>query len=350
MNNKRILYGDILKILASIAVVVIHVSAMQWYEVDINSNKWMAMNIYDSLCRWAVPIFVMVTGMLLLSPKKKISIKDIFCKYILKICILLMVWEFIYAIVNQVKVQNEVTILSIINNMLEGQYHLYYLYMLIGMYVITPIIKEIINNNNENIIKYFLLLWMATQILLNTISNIFEITETYLVLQVLFNKMQISLVMGYVGYYILGYYLSTKECSKRNRIVLYSLGVISYVMTILLTKHFNKNESFYGYFSVMTFIEAVAIFVLVKQICSKININEKVSNVITKITKLTLGVYIVHPIFITIFERINIMPSNWNTYISLPVISVVVYSLSLFVTYIFFKILDIIKVIKKRGN
>lgn len=81
-NGEKILYANILKIVASIAVVLLHVSAIDWYMIDATSKEWNIINIYDSIVRWGVPIFVMVTGMLLLPEEKEIKISKIFKKYI----------------------------------------------------------------------------------------------------------------------------------------------------------------------------------------------------------------------------------------------------------------------------
>ena len=49
MNKKRYIYLDILKILASIGVVFIHVSAIGWNTFQPTSFEWKVMNIYDYL-------------------------------------------------------------------------------------------------------------------------------------------------------------------------------------------------------------------------------------------------------------------------------------------------------------
>jgi len=67
MNKKRYIYLDVLKILASIGVVFIHVSAIGWNTFPPTSFEWKVMNIYDSLFRWSVPAFMMATGALILN-------------------------------------------------------------------------------------------------------------------------------------------------------------------------------------------------------------------------------------------------------------------------------------------
>ncbi|MBR3027382.1 MAG: acyltransferase family protein [Bacteroidales bacterium] len=69
----RVLYLDILRIMAIIAVVMLHVSAQRFY-VSFPSYEWEVRMFFNSMVRWGVPIFVMISGALFLDPQKKISL------------------------------------------------------------------------------------------------------------------------------------------------------------------------------------------------------------------------------------------------------------------------------------
>ena len=64
---QRIAYFDVLRILATFAVIVLHLSAQHWADTDVHTRAWQAFNLYDSAVRWAVPVFVMISGSLFLS-------------------------------------------------------------------------------------------------------------------------------------------------------------------------------------------------------------------------------------------------------------------------------------------
>ena len=53
----RIHYLDCLRVVAIISVIIIHVSAQNWYTTDVSSFAWQFFNLTDSLVRWAVPLF-----------------------------------------------------------------------------------------------------------------------------------------------------------------------------------------------------------------------------------------------------------------------------------------------------
>ena len=64
---ERKTYCDYLRLIATFAAVVLHVAASNWYSTDVNGLEWQSFNFYDSVVRWGVPIFVMISGSLFLS-------------------------------------------------------------------------------------------------------------------------------------------------------------------------------------------------------------------------------------------------------------------------------------------
>lgn len=95
-SKNRIVYADLLRIIATFAVIVLHVSASKWYEAPIREYNWQMFNIYDSLVRWSVPVFVMISGMFFLNPNKEIDFKKLFYKYILRIVLTIIFWGLFY--------------------------------------------------------------------------------------------------------------------------------------------------------------------------------------------------------------------------------------------------------------
>lgn len=63
---RRVIYFDVLRVLATFAVIVLHLSAQHWADTDVFSNAWLAFNLYGGIVRWSVPIFVMISGALFL--------------------------------------------------------------------------------------------------------------------------------------------------------------------------------------------------------------------------------------------------------------------------------------------
>lgn len=74
-KDYKIEYFECLRVIATIAVIIVHVAAMKWYDGYARSLSWNIFNIYDSAVRWCVPIFLMISGALFLS--KEITISNV---------------------------------------------------------------------------------------------------------------------------------------------------------------------------------------------------------------------------------------------------------------------------------
>lgn len=159
--ENRTVYYDCLRVAATMAVILLHVAAMNWSNVDVNSREWFVFNFYDSIARWGVPVFVMISGALFLS-KKTISIKTLFFKYVLRMLTAFVVWSFIYYLV----VPNEIVErfiglfrpgkLEKFINISTSHYHLWFVPMIAGIYICLPIIRKI--SEDEKISNYFLII------------------------------------------------------------------------------------------------------------------------------------------------------------------------------------------------
>ena len=73
---------DLLRIVATAAVVLLHTAKRVWYNVPVSSTDWYISNIYLSAVRWAVPVFVMISGTLFLL--RDVSIKKLYRNNILR--------------------------------------------------------------------------------------------------------------------------------------------------------------------------------------------------------------------------------------------------------------------------
>ena len=77
-QKERIIHWDLLRILAAFSIVMLHVAAQFWYDLDKQSAEWLIANSYDALFRFGVPIFVMISGVLFLNPNYVLSIKRLY--------------------------------------------------------------------------------------------------------------------------------------------------------------------------------------------------------------------------------------------------------------------------------
>lgn len=333
-NEERKVYFDFLRIFATFAVIMLHVAAQNWYNTDINSIEWNIFNFYDSIVRWGVPIFIMISGSLFIN--KDLSIKIIYKKYIFRIITAFIFWSVIYAIL----LSKPHSIIDTILTVIKGHYHMWFLFMIVGLYMITPIIKQI--TMNQNLTKYFIILGIIFAIIIPQTISLISIKSAYLgdFAQKIIENINLHIILGYTVYYILGFYLDKTDITEHKFKYICILGILGFIATIvfstILSKHTkNANTLFYGNFTVNVFLEAIFIFAVLKECVNKINLNMKIKNIISKLSKYCFGIYLVHALIITYLDRIfNLNTLSFNPFLSVPATSIIVFIISLIISFI----------------
>ena len=110
---------------------------------------------------WAVPIFVMVSGALLLNPNKEISIHTILFKYIKRMLIALVIFGLVFQIYDVLIAQGTLGVSTVIDGLKNifqatSWAHLWYIYLLIGLYCMLPIFKGFIKSASDEELKFVL--------------------------------------------------------------------------------------------------------------------------------------------------------------------------------------------------
>lgn len=341
IKENHIIYADVLKILASIAVVITHVVSTQWYALDPHSKNWLILNTYNILARWCVPIFIMITGMFLLNYCKSISISRIFKIYIKRIAILIIIWSSVFALLGQVNDTTPLTFNRFVNNAISGHYHLWYLYMIIGLYLVTPILRTFTKPEHKKIVEYFLILWFVFQCIIDIITKLPRFSE----LGITYSKLDVNYIVGYIGYYLLGYYLYmyAYKLSRKQRIVIYILGIISAIYLIIETKYlkindYRNSEIIQNYLSALVCLISIAVFVLFQKLLTGKYINRKLIKIIKIWARISLGVYLIHPMFLIFMEKLGITILTWPLIISVIVATIIIYFASAILSFILYKI------------
>lgn len=341
IKSNRVVFFDYLRIIAAISVVFLHVSAAQWYTTDVNIQAWFVMSAYNGLQRWNVPVFVMISGALFLG--KEISLKQLYSKKIIRMIIVFIFWSLLYACWDFLTI-DQYGIKHFIREVVFGHYHLWFLYMLVGLYMIVPLLSIIVKNNR--LTKYFLILALVFAFTLPGLNDIIGqiVPRLSEVLTTVISKIQLNFVLGYSGYFVLGFFLSRSQISRKTEIIIYILGLLGVIFTIGATFGLSNwlnlpMGCFLGNLTLNTFIVSVAVFTFFKQHLNKPVNSPKTQNLIMFISKCTFGVYLIHPFFIEALNKFaNINTLSFNPIISIPVISIVVFLASLMVSILFNKI------------
>ncbi len=294
--GKRMVHYDLLRILAAFSVVMLHSSAQFWYSLDINSKEWMIANSYDALFRFGVPVFVMLSGAVFLPKERELNIKRLYTHNILRVAVSYVFWSALYGLRDSMYFDfTQVGWKEIVKEMIMGRYHLWFLPMIAGIYAILPILRVWVQNAERRNLEYFLTLFFILQILSRTIRA--AVPSVYL--EYVLNTLQVDLVCGYVGYFVLGYYVSCVGIpSKYHKIIYWSVFPAA-ILNVVLGNGLSLRAGtplgeIYDSFGLFTFCIVLACFLFFTEVVSRVRFSGKAETFITEISRGTMGAYVMH--------------------------------------------------------
>ncbi|MGN0522567.1 MAG: acyltransferase [Eubacterium sp.] len=348
-KQSRILWMDMLRVAAIFLVIVIHVSAQNYYKVPITSARWISFVAYDSFAHIAVPLFVMISGALFLDKNKEISIKKLYTKNILRIVTAFIFWSLLNTVSTCVLNYLEKGVFieggakKFIQTLIEGRGTMWFIFMIIGIYMITPLVKCI--TENDRLTEYFVVIFVVMSVVLPTVYEIGSLERWDIIsyFKTEYVKMEFHFAKGYVGYFVLGYYLNNKTISKKIRMIFYAGGIVCTLASIALTVFISQNvEKIYNYFlgnmTPAILIIACAVFLFFKYEVSRIKLPQSCVKLMLSVSKCSFGIYLVHMIVLDVFNHFGFSSVSFNGWINVPVLSACVFVCSYLIILIISKI------------
>ena len=324
---KRVVSFDIIRIVAICAVVMIHSSGGFVFLYPPGTINFMFGNICDGASRLGVPLFVMLSGALILREEYEFTIKKSI-KYALNIIGLLYFWSLIYALVWNLLYPSikglPVSLNDFFSAFLEGYYHQWYLFRVVGLYLLSPILKSFIKKENCKLVLWYIFLSIIILFAvpfidywINRVTNSTDLLQTYL------NRFNVDFLGEFIVYYLLGWYISTIEISKKYRRYIYVSGIVGILITILCTHFFaydgtTVSEFFYSMLSINVLCYSLAVFTFLFYQYQHIE-STRFQGIIRILSDLSFGVYIIHPftlsalsIFVFFDNALIQVPLNWG--------------------------------------
>lgn len=329
-ENSRIIYLDILRIIAILGVLMIHSSA-SLATINYETIDFYTANFFNVISRFCVPLFLMISGALLIS---NIDSLPIFLKKrFLKVLIPAFFWFICYGIFNNYYLSKNVGIEVFFHQVLSGNlfFHLYFINLIIGAYLFIPILNQIAKD--EKLTIYYLLIW----IFVGTITPLIE----------KFTGIKINLYLneffGWSGYLLLGYYLKNLNIriSQLLLFFVFLLGfVFSYFGLIGLYSDVKIDKFFYGYKSLGILLESITLFLIFKQL------NLKNNKFIIFLSDAAFGVYLIHGMVMFVLKDSFGIRASYLEYN--PIINIlIVFFLITFLSYIIVFLLKKIPYLKR---
>jgi surface polysaccharide O-acyltransferase-like enzyme len=305
-NTSTTIHVDLIRVVAMYAVILLHVNILITQSVnDVGVLRWwLVVDIYQIISRLGVPFFVMLSGALLLTPSKiDESISVFFKKRFYRIGLPFLFWGAIFFLWEFYVENQPLTQEFIINGLLKGPYlTFWYLYMLVGFYLITPVLRVMVAHFTDKLYKYFICIWFIGV----AIVPLIEFISGW---QIYLNGI-VFLIPLCAGYFVIGSYLVKVKIS---RWILATLTVLGFALTAITTYFINGNSGntiffFQGNSSPTMILATLPLFVLLNSFAKTQNTAQMkkpswIQRIMHVISENTLPIYLMHMIIVYLLDH-----------------------------------------------
>ncbi|MEG1700008.1 MAG: acyltransferase family protein [Alistipes sp.] len=318
---------DLLRVLACYMVLQVHAGEFYYIAdggtVAAGAAPYM-VNWLNSLCRTAVPLFVMLSGYFLLPVQGPMT--TFFSRRFVRVGIPFIVWCVLYALYGLLRGQGDVGTMLINICHIPVNYgvevgHLWYVYMLMGLYLFAPILSPWLQTASRRGVEFYLVLWALTL----CIPYIHLIYPKLLGEACWNGTPMFYYFSGFLGYMVLAFYLR-RYCAEPRRWHI-PLGValiaVGYVVTALgframlpTAQNVCALELPWGFETLNVAMMSLGLFLLLRGIRSL----GRATTIVTDISKLSYGIYLVHIMLLNFFYAL-LDPLIASVAVRIPVIA-----------------------------
>jgi len=344
---------DLIRTVGILLVVMLHVSNEYYtaiYQTPFESaTYWWTATVFKFLTLSCVPLFIMLSGALLLQPAKiNEPIKVFLKKRANRIGWAFAFWSVIYLAWGFFITDTPVTLSSGIEGLAVSLftgpwYHFWFLYLIAGLYLITPVLRSVVANRDQNLIMYLVILWFLGV----SIVPLLQLITGYSL------NGGVFLFGGCIGYFVLGGYL---QKARVRSSILYALFAVGFIWTVASTwlmhfvfPHLEQHYFFFDYLSANIVIASVALFTLLSRVKADWpgSNHHRLSKVVKAISKNTLPIYLFHVIILMSLQQgffgFTLSLTMINPVIGVPLITIATF----FITFGLVLLMKKVPVLKK---
>ena len=333
--EERLIYVQTVRCFALMVIVTLHVAfpLIYMYQSIPYADWWVANNFYI-LGKIGSPLFTMVSGLLLLNPSKDQPIAVFFQKRFFKVLLPFVAWSLIYLVWRMVSEGETFSTKEILVLFIEGPvyYHLWFIQMILGLYLAAPILRIYIRHTTQENLTYFLAVWLVTVAIL-------PMFKRFLGFDV---GIDVVVTTGYVGFFVLGYYLRNVTLKRQQVIPVLLLVVgmlvftqyITHALTIQIEEIGGYDNFFVANDSLNLITVAIGLFLFLKSLDYRYLFQQLpfLQKLVTWISSCSLGIYFVHVLIIEELASghlgFKLSASSFTPLLSIPAIAILVMALS----------------------
>lgn len=308
-TQRRLFWLDFIRVISSVLVVLQHGISPEWMRMGAEtpaSLTWRIMNLIFMIARMAVPLFFLSSGCLMLSKER--TIKDIWTHSIPSVLLTYVAWMLIFGfkealtIIQNGNATPRVITNAFIKQILFGGFHTWFIFALIGLYMITPLLCTFVRNRTY--LSYFVLLSFLFSCVFPLVASL-DPSER---LKEALSSFHMEYVTGYILYYMLGALLAGLALTATYAKIACAISVAGSLAAYLISciqsvSRGSAVQDPYATPSLLGVLFTGALFYLARYLRDPAA-DSVVRRIIRFLADTSMGVYLLHPLFqLAIIER-----------------------------------------------
>lgn len=284
--------------------------------------------VYQRILSWSVPAMFMVFGMGALSGGRG-ALKDSLLVLALPAFCALVVWGAVYAVAAHLLAGQAVSLGGVFAALKaaalgDTYFHLWVLYPLIGLYLVHPVLQRFVSGATRAEVIYILALCFLFASVLPVWGVFFKSGALVAFLE----RLQVHLVLGWVGCYLAGWYFRHYEISRISEFAIYVLGIVGLMMTTMGQTLFGGGSGqWHGYMTPWVILTAVAVCVLFRYVLG-VSDERSRRQAVYRIGGAGFEIYFVHQLWVLVFRWLNIAHPPVPTALGIAMMGMIYFALS----------------------
>lgn len=290
----RTAYISLANAAATVAVIYLHANGVFWS--FSRSRQWLSANAIESICYFAVPVFFMITGANLMGFYERYDLKTYFQKRIHKTLIPFAIWSAAAVPFHVYFLKDlpaaKMNLLYLVHGMMTSSIVPPYWFFpaVFEVYLCLPLFASVPQEKRHGLFRYLLAAGFVINSLLPLLCRMIRSD-----LQM---PLAVQAVSGAMFYAVAGYEISRQELSRKDRRIIYLLGIAGLLTHLLGTQVLSLrdgsiNQLFKGYYNVPCVLYSLAVFVLIRQNGNRI-MQGTFGRAVQIFSRYTFAIYLLH--------------------------------------------------------
>jgi surface polysaccharide O-acyltransferase-like enzyme len=324
---------DVARIAAIVAVIAIHVVS-SLVTSRAHPQSWWFGNVIESAARWSVPLFVMISGALLLHSDLADDPARFYRRRLARILPPLVVWTGVYLLYGHFTADNPRTLSEAVAYVVAGRpyFHLYFLYLIAGLYLVAPFLRPLVAPSTGRVLGLAVLVFLALGIA----------DALALAWKGIGGVNAATRFVPYIGYFLAGAWLVRVAPTRRRvyvSLAAVAVGIAATAVGVdLLADRFGlgKARYLYEYLSVTTVPVSLGIFALfswsapsMERLATRIP-----GRALSIVAASTLGIYVIHPLVKSGLGMLGLRARAFFVPLAVPVSVLAIFVVSLLIVLV----------------